>query len=290
MVQNNDTIEISNNVFASNSRGGIHMYLTDKQATVNIVNNNISGNINGSEAVYIVDIGNDASSKLLMAGNYLNLNDIVFPHDMVVIKNIAAIIKENVFYDNTARYTMSWVGVSKESITSIITRNIFFLNKGYFHTLLLASNGREIINENYFSNPSNDFELSTLPSLFPHIVVNASNNWWGNIDPEIIMRRIKDKRRATDLPRVIYKPFLLSPTQISSTGKYSFTTVFTIRERWFRWIIIIKNVKQGKCLSILIWLSTLLTTKCIILPNSKSRQIWVNEILRKAYFNLLYNN
>ena len=242
MVQNNDTIEISNNVFASNSRGGIHMYLNDKQATVNIVNNIISGNINGSEAVYIVDIGNDASSKLLMAGNYLNLNDIVFPHDMVVIKNIAAVIKENVFYDNTARYTMSWVGVSKESITSIITRNIFFLNKGYLHTLLLKSNGREIIKENYFTNPSNDFELSTLPSLLPHIVVNASNNWWGNIDPEIIMRRIKDKRRATDLPRVIYEPFLLSPTQISSTGKYLFTTVFKIWWSWFRLILIIKNV------------------------------------------------
>ncbi len=220
MVQNNDTIEMSNNVFTSNSRGGIHMYLNDKQATVNIVNNMISGNINGSEAVYIVDIGNDASSKLLMAGNYINLNDIVFPHDMVVIKNIAAIIKENIFYDNTARYTMSWVGVSKENITSMITRNIFFLNKGYLHTLLLKSNGREIIKENYFTNPNNDFELSTLPSLFPHIVVNASNNWWGNIDPEIIMRRIKDKRRASDLPRVIYEPFLLSPMQISSTGKY----------------------------------------------------------------------
>ena len=237
MVQNNDTIEISNNVFTSSSRGGIHMYLNNQQATVNIVNNIISDNIKGSEAVYIVDIGNDASSKLLMAGNYLNLNDIVFPHDMVVIKNIAAIIKENVFYDNTARYTMSWVGVSKKNITSIITRNIFFLNKGYLHTLLLKSNGREIIKENYFTNPSNDFELSTLPSIFPHIVVNASNNWWGNIDPEIIMRRIKGKRRASDLPRVIYEPFLLSPTQISSTGKYLFATVFTTRWRWFRWVI-----------------------------------------------------
>ncbi len=248
LVRNNDRIEISNNVFASNSRGGIHMYLNDKQATVNIVNNIISGNIKGSEAVYIVDIGNDASCKLLMAGNYLTLNDIVFPHDMVVIKNIAAVIKENVFYENTARYTMAWVGVSKESITSIITRNIFFLNKGYLHTLLLKSNGREIIKENYFTNPSNDFELSTLPTVFPDIVVNASNNWWGNIDPEMIMRRIKDKRRATDLPRVIYEPFLLSPTQISSTGKYLFTTVFTTRWHWFWWIIIISRTLVGKML------------------------------------------
>ena len=226
IVQNNDTIEISNNALNNNRRaGGIHIYLTERQATVNIVNNIISGNINGSEAVYIVDFGNDGCSKLLMAGNYLSHNDIVFPHDIIVINNMAAIIKENVFYDNTARYTMDWVAARKENVTSIITNNIFFLNKGYLHTLVLKSNGHEIINQNYFTNPSNDFELTTLPSVFSDVVVNASNNWWGNVDSELIMKRIKDKRKATDLPRVFYEPFLLSPTQISSIGKYLFAFV-----------------------------------------------------------------
>ena len=225
MVQNNDNIEISNNAFNSNRRrGGIHIYLNEKQATVKIVNNIISGNINGSEAIYIVDVSNnDARSKLLMAGNYLHHNDIVFPHDMIVIKNMAAIIKENVLYDNTARYTMDWVAVRKENVTSTITKNIFFLNKGYLHTLVLKPNGYEIINQNYFTNPSNDFELTTLPSFFPDIVVNAvnaSNNWWGNVNSELIMKRIKDESKATYLPRVFYEPFLHSPTQISSIGKY----------------------------------------------------------------------
>jgi hypothetical protein len=133
---------------------------------------------------------------------------------------MAAIIKENIFYDNTgARYTMDWVGAEKGNVTSIITRNIFFLNRGYLHTLVLKSNGHEIIYQNYFTNPSNEYELTTLPSLFPDVVVNASNNWWGNVNPILIMKRIKDKRRATDLPRVIYEPFLLSPTKISSIGK-----------------------------------------------------------------------
>ena len=221
IVRNNDTIEISNNAINGNRRGGgIHIYLTEKQATVNIINNIISGNINGSEAVYTVDFSNNACSKLLMAGNYLHHNDVVFPHDMIVIKNMAAIIKENVVYDNTARYTMNWVAARKENVTSIITRNIFFLNKGYLHTLVLKSNGHEIINQNYFTNPSNDFELTTLPSIFPDVAVNASNNWWGNVDLELIMKCIKDKRKATDLPRVFYEPILLSPTQISSIGKY----------------------------------------------------------------------
>ena len=219
IVENNDTIEVSNNAFNSNRRGGIYIYLNKKQATVNIVNNIISGNINGSEAVYIIDFSNNGCSKLLMAGNYLHHNDIVLPHDMIVIKNMAAIIKENVFYDNTARYIINWVAARKENIISIITTNIFFLNKGYFHTLVLKSNGHEIINQNYFTNPSNDFEITTLPSLFSDVVVNASNNWWGNVDSEFIVKRIKDKRKATDRPRVIYKPFLQSPTQISSIGK-----------------------------------------------------------------------
>ena len=219
-VRNNDTIEISNNIFSSIKRGGIYVKIYDKQAMVNIINNVISGSKNGSEAIYIDVVGSGSSSKLLMAGNYFNLNDIVFPYDMVVIRNIAAIIQENIFYDNTGRYTMNWVGAYERNITSVITRNIFFLNKGDLHTLLLQSNGREIIKENYFSNPSNEFELSTLPSIFPYTVVNASNNWWGSIYPQIIMTRIKDKRRATELPPVIYQPFLLSPTKIFSTGKY----------------------------------------------------------------------
>ena len=229
LVRNNDTIEISNNVFASRNQGGIHIYLYEKQAMVNIVNNIISRNINGSEAIYIVVFSRNASSKLLMAGNHLNLNDIAFPHDMVVIKNVAATIKENVFYDNTARYTMNLVGGTKANITSVVKRNIFFLNKGYLHTVLLQSNGREIINENYFVNPTNEFELSTLPSLFPDTVVNASSNWWGNVEPDLIMKRIKDKRRATELPHVIYQPFLLSPTQIFSTGKHLLITVLRTR-------------------------------------------------------------
>ena len=195
------------------------MKIYDKQAVVNIVNNVISGNKNGSEAIYIAVVGSDSSSKLLMAGNDFNLNDIVFPYDMVVIRNIAAIIQENLFYDNAGRCTMNWVGAYEPSIMSVITRNIFFLNKGDLHTLLLQSNGREIINENYFSNPSNEFELSTLPTIFPYTVVNASNNWWGSIYPQMIMTRIKDKRRATELPPVIYQPFLLSPTKIFSTGE-----------------------------------------------------------------------
>ena len=218
IVRNNDTIEIFNNTFNNNRlRGGIHIYLNEKQATVNIVNNNISTNVNSSEAVYIVGFSNDACSKLLMAGNHLHHNDILNPHDIIVIKNMAAIIKENVVYNNSARYTINWVAAKKENVTSIITRNMFFLNKGYLHTLVLKSNGHEIINQNIFTNPSNDFELTTLPSLFPDVVVNASYNWWGSADSKFIMVRIKDKRKATDLPRVIYEPFLLSPTQKSST-------------------------------------------------------------------------
>jgi hypothetical protein len=109
---------------------------------------------------------------------------------------------------------MDWVGAEKRNVTSIITRNTFFLNKGDLHTLVLKSNGHEIINQNYFTNPSNEYELTTVPSLFPDVVVNASNNWWGNVNPILIMKRIKDKRRATDLPRVIYEPFLTAPAQI----------------------------------------------------------------------------
>ena len=33
------------------------------------------------------------------------------------------------------------------------------------------------------------------------------------------MKRIKDKKTAADLPTVIYRPFLRSPTEIFSTGK-----------------------------------------------------------------------
>ena len=225
-VRNNDTIEISNNVFSNIKRGGIYIKIYDEQAMVNIVNNVISGNKNGTEAVYIAVVGHDSSSKLLLAGNYLNHNDIVFPYDMVVIRNIASIIQENIFYDNTARYTMNWVSTSEPNITSVITRNIFFLNKGDLHTLLLRSNGHEIITENFFSNPSNEFELSTLPSIFPDTVVNASNNWWGSIYPQIIMTRIKDRRRATELPPVIYQPVLLSPSEIFSTGECTTENIF----------------------------------------------------------------
>ena len=219
LVSNDDMMEISNNVFTSSKRGGIHIYLYNKKAMVNIINNVISGNKNGSEAIYIIAFDNDGSDKLLMAGNYLSHNDIAYPHDMVVIKNVAVTVRENMFYDNTVKYTVNWVGASNVNITSIMTGNIFLLNKGYLHTLLLESNGNEIIKENYFTNPSNEFELSTQPSLFPDANVNASNNWWGTVDLQVIMRRIKDRRRATSLPTVIYEPILQSPARIFSTGK-----------------------------------------------------------------------
>lgn len=219
-VSNNDSIEISNNVFTSSSRGGIHVYLFGGQGMVNIVNNIISGMRKGSEAVHVAVVGSDALSKLLMAGNFFNVNDIIYPHDLVNIKKVAAAtITDNVCYDNTARYILKLVASSKTNNMSFITRNALFLNKGRSHTIQIQSYGREVINENFFSNPSNQFELTTLSSGFSDTVLNASYNWWGNVNPDVIMRKIMDKRRSTQLPHVIYQPFLQSPTPIFATGK-----------------------------------------------------------------------
>ena len=87
LAAHNDMIEISNNVFTSSNK-------------------------NSSEAVYIIAFGNDGSDKLFMAGNYLAHNDLAYPHDMVVIKNVVVTVRENMFYDNTAKYTVNWVGAS----------------------------------------------------------------------------------------------------------------------------------------------------------------------------------
>ncbi|XP_028418435.1 uncharacterized protein LOC114543780 isoform X2 [Dendronephthya gigantea] len=217
LVKNNDTVEISNTVFSSVSRGGIHIYLYDKPGVINIVNNVISGNANGSESVYVVVVGSGTSSELLMAGNYFNRNDISYPHGLVVIKNMNAIVKDNVFYENNAETPFHFINSKDRNISPIATKNIFFLNKGYLHTLLIQPNGREFINENFLINPANLFEISTLPSSFTNFV-NATNNWWGNVNPNVIMRKIKDKRSAVGLPRVIYQPFLTTPTLIFSTG------------------------------------------------------------------------
>ncbi|XP_028400059.1 protein bark beetle-like [Dendronephthya gigantea] len=227
VVSNNDSIEISNNVFTASNRGGIHIYLFGKKGMVNIVNNIISGIKKGSEAIHVAVVGGDAQSKLFMAGNFLNVNDIIYPHDLVNIKNVdEATITDNVCYDNAARNTLNLVASSKTNNMSFITRNVFFLNKGRSHTMQIQSYGREVIKQNYFSNPSNQFELRTLSSGFSDTIVNASYNWWGNANRAVIMRKIMDRRMSTQLPHVIYQPFLQSPTPIFATGLCSFGWIF----------------------------------------------------------------
>ncbi|XP_028399971.1 uncharacterized protein LOC114523292 [Dendronephthya gigantea] len=230
LVRNNDTVEISNTVFSSVNRGGIHIYLYDKPGVINIVNNVISGNANSSESVHVVAVGSGTSSELLMAGNYFNRNDISYPHGLVVIKNMNAVAKDNVFYQNNAEIAFNLVNSKSLNTSSTVTRNVFLLNRGYLHTLLIQPNGREMINENSMVNPTNLFELSTLPSSSSNIVINATNNWWGNVDPNVIMRKIKDKRRYAGLPRVIYQPFLTTPTLIFSTGLCPFDWIHLDRK------------------------------------------------------------
>ena len=215
-ASNNDYIEISNNLIQNNIQGGIQVKFESVSVNGLIVDNVISMNVIGNEAILVE--AEKESSSILIAGNYLRRNDITHSKDLVVIKNISAVIRENTFLDNTVRYVLNWDSPDViNQTTGYCLNNNFFLNKGRLHTMLVKGT-RKIIRHNFLVNPASQFEITTLPSSPANVSIDARLNWWGHVSSGRILKRIKDKRTASDLPVVAYEPFLSSPSEIFSTG------------------------------------------------------------------------
>ena len=156
----------------------------------------------------------------ITAAVYIRTNSRSFTHE----ENEWMKISENTFQGLQATYIVDMDNGNYMPITSF-TGN-YLANNTANAVLRCASPSTTIIN-NYFENPSSDFELQVTSKYEAARPVYATKNWWGSTDVAI---RIYDYGHDSSLSKVIYEPYYVTSdrSMLNQIGHKFFRTELEI--------------------------------------------------------------
>jgi parallel beta-helix repeat protein len=238
----NINLNITNSRFSYNERYAIYLESS---------NSNISNNIflNNDQAIWI-QTGNSQVNN-----NYFTKNDDgLIAHESGGEINIS----NNIFIDNGCG--ISCTGNSVQIVNNIIENNSY-------HGISCGSGNPEIINNNVINNGvygitiwegspriknnniynNDDYNIYCYSYKDP---TNATNNWWGTTNTDIINQSIHDYYDDFELGKIMYIPFLTSkayivepniqpPADIDKNQNFTEEEESTPEYLWFLLILII---------------------------------------------------
>ncbi|XP_019639952.1 PREDICTED: uncharacterized protein LOC109481804 [Branchiostoma belcheri] len=222
------SLTFKNNYVAHNQKGGVNVnilagtnWLT-KSRTVNhlLFNNFISYN-NQSEALVIRgnDDDDDDDLSVQLRGNTISHNCPEDTKSVLNIENAGGRVYRNTLYNNTGLHAVKWTKtVSNE--TSVFHGNRVLYNSGQSPSARISVVTSSGINyhSNRFVNPANSFEMGSTDRTQTSSVINATMNWWGSADQEVIRRRIRDDDVQPGLTDIFFIPFLTNLPLVTSIG------------------------------------------------------------------------
>ncbi|KAI8494170.1 hypothetical protein Bbelb_279300, partial [Branchiostoma belcheri] len=220
------SLTFKNNYVAHNQKGGVNVniltgtnWLT-KSRTVNhsLLNNFISYN-NQSEALAIQGNDDDDDLSVQLRGNTISHNCPEDTKSVLNIENAGGRVYRNTLYNNTGLHAVRWTKtVSNE--TSVFHGNRVLYNSGQSPSARISVVTSSGINyhSNRFVNPANSFEMGSTDRTQTSSVINATMNWWGSVDQEVIRRRIRDDDVQPGLTDIDFIPFLTNLPLVTSIG------------------------------------------------------------------------
>ncbi|XP_074661276.1 protein bark beetle-like [Tubulanus polymorphus] len=216
-IQNSWRLQVANNYIYYNRGGGIHLY-TYSVAKSTGLHANISNNFLDTNSLgEVLHINGTHYQEVHVRNNYLAHNR-VENRDVIYIAGVAVNFTHNVIQENVGSYIMNVSSYQKVGTYQHYIRNYMFRNRaiGRHHSTMFVTNSRMRIQNNFFYNRLNDFELTannrTIPitgSLIPvdKAPIDARDNWWGSHNVFYIQGRMWDYRDDWWLIKVDFYPY-----------------------------------------------------------------------------------
>ena len=232
-------INISNNTFDMSSYDTLIDYgfsISDRTHTFTIHNNLFKQRYFGSGQVFsfvsyglsthyanlTIDIYNNVfvgfenALSFLCTPEYVNICGNTFYNNSAVLSfrywfcNFAHInFINNIVSYNNASGILSLIdlvnGNQEEDINFVITGNAFHNNTG---TVLKTSTQLVVLKHNFFENPDALYNVQVIPGSHDSAPLNASLNYWGEVNAKEIARHIFDATYDDNLFNVVFRPYL----------------------------------------------------------------------------------
>ncbi|MGB9854306.1 MAG: OmpL47-type beta-barrel domain-containing protein [Candidatus Bathyarchaeales archaeon] len=186
--------EVLNNTIVNNGRG---VYIPEiGNGHVDIINNNVSSNMQSGIAVYMHPIGSLKIFNNTVVNNGGNGITLTWGWNW----GISAEISENVVINNLG--TGMFIQGSDPFYSLVFVNNTVVANHACG---IICGNIQKLHYSKVFSNVPYDIKVTTMND------VNATYNWWGTTNETLIRDLIYDYYDDIDLGRVFYEPFLRPP-------------------------------------------------------------------------------
>ena len=244
------SVNIAGNNFLFNAFGiTMNMNVQSREygaVSIRFTQNNIRGG--GKAFGFTLIQGSQLVTNVLIANNAFSNNtarDMIVDIDVYGRSALDLIIEGNAFRSNRANFIvdLSPIASSSSSNPGILfqsvtfRRNVLTDNSAVWPyssssnppaVLVIEGSVNVVAYHNVFNNPSSSLELSlhgVRRRLFSQHL-NMTLNYWGTVNSTEIAERIYDSMDSSDLPVVVYSPYLLSPEDFRHVGRTGNATVY----------------------------------------------------------------
>ena len=170
--------------------------------------------------VISVNSTGEATASLTMTKNSLRHNSVNDTGSVVQLVNMAVVMEDNLFYNNSGRHLLEIGGAAQCNRLPVrADRNVFWSNtalKGAI-TCTVSLNASDVtFTANIFNNPANEYEVSAEETGAigeGEAKVDFAHNWWGSDSPHVVANRIRDGSTVEGLPVVASTPFETTPPE-----------------------------------------------------------------------------
>ena len=225
-VQNSPFVLVDSN-FVTNNVGGVALTTNAHYLGAALKGSLVSNNLfvqNSVNSVLNVKalIDNDFFQLVNVYRNYFTRNTSPY-HTNIIIAQMLCNFTQNIVVKNTGLHQLKVLGFDRNShLYQEIRGNWLYNNLATLpnkrSTIIANSAGQHYV-QNYFVNPENDFEMSSVNrSLLKeeNYFIDAKENWWGDNSDSTIKGRIKDYLDNPGYIEVNYQHYLTKNSSVLS--------------------------------------------------------------------------